>query len=280
MFTEDCSHLTTNTSSPATVRNPTPSLRASTRSYLYLHNGTFNIYSRLLPAILSTLAVLACSWYFTTTHYADAIPGDKIVFSFFFATAAICFGLSASYHTLMNHSENMSHLWLRMDFVGIVILTLGDFVSGIYMVFYCEPMQQKIYWTMILTLGTATDVMVVSPQFQGRRWRTVRVCSFVGTGLSGFAPLAHGIRLFGWTQMWRMSGMPYYLLEGALLILGALFYAARIPERFVPGRFDILGCSHQIFHVLVVAATAVHAVGILDAYEYNRANRSCGIGGV
>jgi len=50
-----------------------------------------------------------------------------------------------------------------------------------------------------------------------------------------------------------------------------------ILERFVLGRFDILGCSHQIFHVLVVAATAVHAVGILDAYEYNRANRSCGV---
>ena len=70
--------------------------------------------------------------------------------------------------------------------------------------------------------------------------------------------------------------MPYYLLEGLLLILGALFYATRVPESIKPGRFDILGCSHQIFHVLVVAATTLHAVGIWRAFEYNYHERKCG----
>lgn len=69
--------------------------------------------------------------------------------------------------------------------------------------------------------------------------------------------------------------MPYYLGEGLLLILGALFYATRIPESIRPGVFDIWGCSHQIFHVLVVAATSVQAYGILQAYDYNYQERRC-----
>lgn len=69
--------------------------------------------------------------------------------------------------------------------------------------------------------------------------------------------------------MIRSSGMPFYLLEGLLLIIGAFFYGTRFPESIFPGRFDIWGCSHQVFHLLVVLATAVHAWGIVDAFDYN-----------
>ncbi len=73
----------------------------------------------------------------------------------------------------------------------------------------------------------------------------------------------------------KQSGLPYYLVEGLLLILGALFYATRIPESIKPGRFDLWGCSHQIFHLLVVAATSVHAYGILRTFDYIYQNRPC-----
>ncbi|KAL8732763.1 MAG: hypothetical protein Q9166_002544 [cf. Caloplaca sp. 2 TL-2023] len=130
--------------------------------------------------------------------------------------------------------------------------------------------------SMISILSTATVIILLNPKLQGLRYRTLRVCTFVFTGLSGFAPLVHGIQLFGVKQMNRQSGMPFYLLEGLLLIIGALFYATRIPESIKPGKFDIWGCSHQIFHVLVVAATAVHAYGIWEAFDYNYHRRSCG----
>ena len=96
-------------------------------------------------------------------------------------------------------------------------------------------------------------------------------------GLSGFAPLIHGLKIFGFDQMNRQSGMPYYLLEGLLLILGAVFYATRTPESIRPGKFDIWGCSHQIFHLLVVAATIVQAYGILRAFDYNYSQRICSL---
>ena len=49
----------------------------------------------------------------------------------------------------MNRSAHSLDLWARIDYVGIIILMLGDFVSGIYMAFYCEPILQNTYWTMV-----------------------------------------------------------------------------------------------------------------------------------
>jgi len=250
-------------------------VRACFASWLYLHNETANIFSHLIPAFVFLGAEIWISSYFKA-GYPQAKPLERFIFAFFLLTAFICLALSATYHTLMNHSETVSHLWLRLDFVGIIILTLGYFVSGIYMVFYCEPTLQKVYWTMILSLGTATIFILVNPRFQGKKYRTFRVSTFVCTGFSGFAPLAHGCAIFGFSQMIEQSGMPYYIAEGLLLMLGALFYTTRIPEAIKPGRFDIFGCSHQVFHFLVVIATIVQLVGIMEAYDYNYHHRTCG----
>jgi adiponectin receptor len=80
----------------------------------------------------------------------------------------------------------------------------------------------------IITLSLISIYLLLNPKFQGPRWRTFRVCTFVGTGLSGLAPLIHGIKIFGFSQMEKQSGIAYYLGEGLLLILGALFYTVSI----------------------------------------------------
>lgn len=85
----------------------------------------------------------------------------------------------------------------------------------------------------------------------------------------------HGLIIYGVRRMWLASGMPYYLLEGAILMLGAFFYAARCPESMRPGRFDVWGCSHNIFHVLVVLATVVHLLGIWRAFAYQYREGGC-----
>jgi adiponectin receptor len=63
-------------------------------------------------------------------------------------------------------------------------------------------------------------------------------------------------------------GLFYLVLQGVLYIVGATIYALRIPERFAPGNFDILGSSHQIFHGFVLAAAVTHFIGLCKAYEY------------
>ena len=68
-------------------------------------------------------------------------------------------------------------------------------------------------------------------------------------------------------------------MELAILLLGAMIYGARLPERIYPEKFDIWGCSHQIFRVLVVLATCIHLLGVLDAFTWNYENQRCGTSG-
>lgn len=69
---------------------------------------------------------------------------------------------------------------------------------------------------------------MVNPRFQGPKFRAFRALTFVSTGLSGFAPLIHGVKMFGVSQMMKQSGMPYYLIEGGFLLSGALIYMVRL----------------------------------------------------
>lgn len=124
------------------------SAAASLASWRYLHNETVNIYSHLVPCVTFLLG----EWYilqYLHSRYAAVAVGDDLIFAFFLLTAAACLGLSAAYHTLINHSQAVEHKWLRLDLVGIVLLTAGDLVSGTYMVFWCEPLLRGIYWAMV-----------------------------------------------------------------------------------------------------------------------------------
>ncbi|KAK3358134.1 mPR-like GPCR protein [Lasiosphaeria hispida] len=217
-------------------------------------------------------------WYiqqYLASRYSTITTTNYLIFTFFLLTTVIYLGLSTTYHTLLNHSHKVEQLCLQLDLVGIAVLAVGDFISGIYMVFYCEPLQRNIYWSMTGIIGALTIAIMVSSRFQGREFRIFRTLTFVGLGTSGIAPLIHGITMFGWSQMVKQSGMPYYLVEGGFLLTGSFFYATKFPESRYPGKFDIWGSSHQLFHIMVVLATVTQLVGILEAFDYNFFHRTC-----
>lgn len=116
---------------------------------------------------------------------------------------------------------------------------------------------------------------MVHPVYQSRQYRLFRLSLFILTGLSAFAPIVDASRIFPLEQLNKQSGLPFYYVEGTLVLIGALVYGMRFPEKLYPGHFDIWGSSHQLFHVLVVLATAVHLFGVLNALKWNHANRQC-----
>ncbi|EAW09635.1 hemolysin III family protein [Aspergillus clavatus NRRL 1] len=241
----------------------------SFHSLTYLHNETVNIYSHLLPSILSIPAALLL-YRELAPRYETATRDDIIAFGCFFTGAAFCLGMSAIYHTISNHSPTVARIGNAFDYVGIVGLIVGSFVPSVYYGFYCVPGLQQLYWMMICTIGLGCAAVSVLPQFRTPRWRPFRAAMFVGMGLSAVFPVIHGLRLYGMEQMTRQIGLGWLLLQGFLYILGATIYAARVPERLRPGKFDILGSSHQIFHVLVVCAAVAHLTGLLRAFDHRR----------
>lgn len=122
-------------------RSISGSYRESLRSLFYLHNQTGNIYSHLLGAI-SILAYGVHEFDNISTRYTTADTYDILAFGVFIGSAAICFGISATFHIFGNHSSRVYHTWLMLDLYGIFVLIVGTVYSGTYYGFYCEPK----YW--------------------------------------------------------------------------------------------------------------------------------------
>ena len=70
-------------------------------------------------------------------------------------------------------------------------------------------------------------------------------------GLSGVVPAVHYAISEGWFNALSRASLGWLILMGCLYILGAMFYALRVPERFFPGKCDIWVCSHVSEHYII-----------------------------
>lgn len=61
----------------------------------------------------------------------------------------------------------------------------------------------------------------------------------MGLGLSGIVPTMHFTIEEGFVKATTVGQMGWFYLMGAMYITGAGLYAARIPERYFPGKCDI-----------------------------------------
>ncbi|KAF8852882.1 HlyIII-domain-containing protein [Acephala macrosclerotiorum] len=249
-------------------RPASESFKKSFASLGYLHNESVNIYSHLLgAAMFSSIGVVL--YTSIKPRYESAAPADILAFGCFFAGAALCLGMSATYHAISNHSPIVAKFGNKLDYVGIVFLITGSFIPSIYYGFYCHPHLQEFYWTMICSLGLGCASVSIFDRFRTPAWRPYRAGMFVLMGLSAVFPVLHGIEMYGMNDMRDRIGLTWLVLQGFLYILGAGLYAARWPERSWPGAFDIWGSSHQIFHVLVVMAAGSHLYGLLKAFDFH-----------
>ncbi|KAF2871853.1 hemolysin-III related-domain-containing protein [Massariosphaeria phaeospora] len=244
----------------------------SAKSLGYIHNETVNIYSHLFGAVLALISGIAV-YSHLKPRYETATKEDALVFGCFFLGAISCLGMSAAFHTISNHSHEVSSFGNKLDYLGIVFLIWGSFIPVMYYGFQAEPQLMHTYWTMITTLAAGTSVAAVHPKFRTPALRPFRALMFVLMGLSGVVPVVHGVKLYGLEQMQKTIALNWVVSQGALYILGAVIYAARFPERMRPGSFDIWGSSHQIFHFLVVLAVATHLVGVVKAFDYEHSQR-------
>jgi len=129
-------------------RPASASFRRSFASLGYLHNESVNIYSHLVGAIGFTTAGIIL-YTAIKPRYESATPADCLAFGSFFLGAAVCLGMSATYHTISNHSPTVAKFGNKLDYVGIVSLITGSFIPTIYYGFYCHPHIQETYWLMV-----------------------------------------------------------------------------------------------------------------------------------
>ncbi|CAL0327109.1 unnamed protein product [Lupinus luteus] len=184
-------------------------------------------------------------------------PVTRWPFFVFLGGAMFCLLASSTCHLLACHSQSLSYIMLRFDYAGISALIATSFYPPVYYSFMCNPFFCFLYLGFITLTGTATIAFSLLPFFQKPWFRKYRASLFFLMGFSGVVPIIHKLILHK-HEPEALQTTGYEILMGILYGLGAVIYATRIPERWMPGKFDIAGHSHQLFHVLVVAGAYTH----------------------
>ncbi|XP_014097338.1 adiponectin receptor protein isoform X1 [Bactrocera oleae] len=245
-------------------RPPLPSFSACFKSIFRVHTETGNIWTHLLGCV----AFIGVALYFLSRPSVEIQIQEKIIFGAFFAGAIICLGFSFAFHTLSCHSVEIGRLFSKLDYCGIALLIMGSFVPWLYYGFYCHYQPKVIYLSVVCVLGSLSIIVSLWDKFSEPGLRPLRAGVFMSFGLSGIIPAIHYSLMEGWFSKISQASLGWLILMGLLYILGAMLYALRVPERWFPGKFDIWFQSHQLFHILVIAAAFVHYHGISEMAMY------------
>ncbi|AQL05121.1 hemolysin-III family protein [Zea mays] len=175
----------------------------------------------------------------------------------FLAGAMACLAVSAAAHLLACHSRRFTRLFWQLDYAGIAVMIVASFFPPVYYAFLGRARTQLVYLSAVTLLGLLVVALLLAPARSSPRLRHLRAGLFVSMAFSGVLPALHALWL-NWAHRECHLALALELLMGLVYAAGAGFYVTRVPERWSPGRFDCVGHSHQIFHLLVLVGALTH----------------------
>ncbi|KAJ7220617.1 hemolysin-III related-domain-containing protein [Mycena pura] len=254
------------------------------QSLSWWHNETVNIWSHFSGAltVVAAYILLLCSISpgddldlaaipapFVPLHLIrmSSLPSvtksDSMFLDLFLLGALTCFLCSATYHSATCHSEKVEKFMNRVDHIGIFFLGTLNYFSTFHYAFFCAPHLRSLYIAAMTVSGTTGTYLACAPTYATPAYRRMRTYTYFACGGVAIIPFVHAMWRNGWQETSR-----WLLIEAACYVGGALTYAERFPECRWPGRFDLIGSSHQIFHVCTLFAVWAHYAAVVGGFRY------------
>lgn len=246
---------------PFIVRGYRPRPRSTAallRTLFTVHNETGNIWTHLLPFGYYSIRALQVS---RDLAHGEDPSGDRVALVEFvwvlviLLATSVCLLNSWSYHLCSCSDRGFSECMLRVDRAGIVCLVAASYASGIALGYRCAPRLRVFYLFFSAGVAAALTFAMARPQLIGNIQSFFITC--VGLGL---LPAAHMLCISPWEDIAVVA--PYLAAMFGWYGIGAAFFVSRWPECRWPGRFDIWGHSHQLWHTCVLFAAASWIRGI------------------
>ena len=240
------------------------------KSIFSIHNETLNIWTHLLAFwywsyVYSTLEDR--EWYQNVDELSQAIT--KVGYG-------ICLLMplsSATYHTFSDAQTcccfhagpakdawSVANVFLRLDLFGIYALFYARSLMEGYLAMYCHRSQWILYqMCSLLTFAILAPIGL---------W-TTKLWPMVPSFILVHVP----ILVIIFTQPWWSDSALFlhvlFSLLGTLCFVVAFFiYKKRWPESSYPGKFDIIGQSHQFWHILTWLGPELIMIGMRYHFEH------------
>jgi adiponectin receptor len=148
----------------------------------------------------------------------------------------------------------------------------GANVPLIYYSFPCDPDLRTAYFSTIAVLSAICAATTFHPLFRQPRLELVRVAIFGAVVVATFIPIVHGFVKYAAAEHFKRVALPGVLGTLGFNVLGGVVYAAKVPERWWPGRFDMWGSSHQLMHIAILLASGSYVVAVVGEFDYLHAH--------
>ncbi|KAF2142192.1 uncharacterized protein K452DRAFT_358630 [Aplosporella prunicola CBS 121167] len=244
------------------------------RSVFGMSNETFNIWSHAIGLFI----VLAIAFYFypTSVNFSQSTKSDIFIAAVFFFAACKCLVCSTMWHTMSSISEQkVMERFACVDYTGISMLVAASIMTTEYTAFYCEPISRLVYMSTTFALGIGGVILPWHPTFNRADMAWARVSFYASLSATGLLPVAQLIYTRG--LFWAIYFYAPITKSIAVYFVGAMMYAAKIPEKWFPGMFDYVGGSHNIWHLAVLGGILFHYLAMQEFFEqaFLRAQTHC-----
>ncbi|KAK4068837.1 hypothetical protein Purlil1_13704 [Purpureocillium lilacinum] len=244
------------------------SSRMNGRNFFYGSRQRVNIWTHLIGTIKFLYDFVGFLWLDPVPDLSGSSAADAVAVSSYYLSVIACFGLSSLFHIFSDHSLRLHRLTNELDHLGIVVVMWGTGVSGAHFALRCAPtIVRALHFSWLTLTAGCCGVFTLRPRFRQPEFRRERFCIYFSLGLSLYMPLLHGWRYVGALEnLDEVAGLWSFLQLTGVNTLGGILYALRVPERWSPGRFDLVGHSHNCMHIMAIGGAIIRLQGLLNAY--------------
>lgn len=190
----------------------------------------------------------------------------------FLGGAISCLGFSALFHLFHPINPTVCKILHKLDYAGISLLNFGSSFAAFFYYFYCHEVG---FWLSISFISVGcfgTFGISLTDWIDRPEQTTFKGLMYGFLGISNLIPAVFIFRMILLASEENDHipfGADFVLLlsMGATYLFGLVFYILKIPERWVPYKFDIWFNSHAIWHFFVFLAAAEHFGALFLLYD-------------
>ena len=238
------------------------------KSLFYINNESFNVWSHIFTTVFFVMRYSTLLALTQTPHLFD--PFNLPLFASAIGTFTL-YSTSSMAHLFNSISERGYKICFFFDYAAISLYT---FTSAQAMFFYTRPTNTNwiifeipsAYMSIAATLSfLATYSTCKTGNKVFKYGNLLRTISCLVSWLNCTLPFIVGATLCSCHansstsclafSACNSASVGYYFRHAFCTVVAGLIYSTRLPERLLPGRFDLVGNSHHFMHVFVALST-------------------------
>ncbi|KAK5975892.1 Membrane progestin receptor alpha-B [Trichostrongylus colubriformis] len=213
------------------------------KSAFCTHNELINIWSHLVPAICLIV-------FYVLPELFSASPRLPVLV-LYAGVGSLLFASSLA-HLLHSRSPHDHIFWFLVDFAGIALFgcSIGlqrySCGSDMSLIGHMAYLPSLMLIVLVLQFLSSCYLFVSQPEWPWRLELRMATCFLLAIWV--YVPL---VDRYLSENSAADSSLVLHTNAFNWLMVSGVFMGAKVPERFAPGRFDIFGYGHQLFHLCV-----------------------------